>query len=76
MIMRWRKERKMNTNLMCFVDGCKKDATDGAIVQVAGERGLFICPMCHDHNLEYGEVLEMKTSCKGKLVSVSKEDVF
>ena len=50
----------------CSVDGCDEDATDGAHVSLpkaddALHRvGVWIAPMCHEHNTQFGQRLMSK----------------
>lgn len=64
-----------NAELDCCVLGCGETADDGAHVWKCDANGtqtdkaLYIVPMCHEHNLQYGKHFDTKAGTKAVPVS-------
>jgi len=57
MIDGWKEKRGIEGGVSCCVHGCHAWATDGAHVTVGSGTKIYIVPMCHKHNCQYGQTL-------------------
>lgn len=72
MIDGWREKRDIDGGVKCCVYGCRAWATDGAHVTIGRGSKVYIVPMCHKHNCQFGQTLFVrKDALPVRLTSIS-----